>query len=157
MFRDVDAGLALDQQLCRQLDEQARAGGLELRPEAGGLAPPPAAGDEPSEQGGASDSTQAVGEGGEQQGQQQEQQLDAPQQEPQTATQQQEAQAASVEETAEDMLPLAERLGGCVQLMYVQWRDALESAARSKAAMYKATDELRVEHQVGTFGSVVDR
>jgi hypothetical protein len=54
------------------------------------------------------------------------------------------------EDTAEDMLPLAERLGGCVELMHGQWRTALERASASDAAARRAARQEESEHTVGT-------
>jgi hypothetical protein len=54
-----------------------------------------------------------------------------------------------LEDTAEDMLPLAERLGGCVEMMHSEWREALERAATSWAAARHAADQERAERAVG--------
>jgi hypothetical protein len=119
VFRSVDDGLVLDPQLCGQLDAQALAEGRPLRPELAAAA--------------------EAGEGG-----------NPAEPEALPAAQQVGGQRAveSLEETAEDMLPLAERLGACVELMYVQWRDAVNSAARSRAAACQATDDLLAEREV---------
>ncbi|KAI8468604.1 MAG: hypothetical protein J3K34DRAFT_477590 [Monoraphidium minutum] len=149
VFRRVDEALSLDTQLCCQLDQGARAAGLPLQPalaavaaaaaaeqagEGGGAGGEPAKGS-PSQQqtaeaasGSGSDAGAVGGEGAAGGA----------------------AEASSQEEAAEDMLPLAERLGGCVELMYGEWRAALDAAARSRAAAFRAADDLRAERQART-------
>lgn len=53
----------------------------------------------------------------------------------------------TAEETGEDMLPLAQRLGAAVAGMHAQWRAALEDAACSAAAASQAADDRRAEAQ----------
>jgi len=130
VFRTVDGALALDPQLCSQLDADAQAGGKPLDPEL--LAAAQAAA-------GAADPTAAAAAA-----------ATDPAADPAAAEPAPPAgpAPAAAEATAEDMLPLAERLGACVELMYAQWRDALDKAARSRAAERRAVDDLRAERQV---------
>lgn len=136
VFRSTDVGLALDPGLCRELEAAARAGGGELRPQ---LAPS-AEGDEGARSGGggAARCDGALGQTEQQQAQQRQPQQQVQEGQPARA-------APSIEETGEDMLPLAQRFGSCVELMHAQWRRAIEVAARSRAAAARAADELRAE------------